>query len=70
MIENGYTTLLPYEYEITCISCGYTVMKRKQWICKIQRKKVVFIRRLERAQHNFFCKFCNIYNLYGGNDFD
>ena len=32
-------TLPPYEYEVTCISCGYNVIKRKQELSKIQRKK-------------------------------
>ena len=32
-------TLLPYEYEFTCVSCGYNVNKRKQELSKIQRKK-------------------------------
>ena len=32
-------TLLPYEYEITCFSCGYNVNKRKHELSKIQRKK-------------------------------
>ena len=32
-------TLLPYEYEWTCISCGYNVNKRKHEDSKIQRKK-------------------------------
>ena len=32
-------TLLPYEYEWTCISCGYNIKKRKHELSKIQRKK-------------------------------
>ena len=32
-------TLLPYEYEFTCFSCGYNVNKRKHELSKIQRKK-------------------------------
>ena len=32
-------TFLPYEYEFTCVSCGYNVNKRKHELCKIQRKK-------------------------------
>ena len=32
-------TLLPYEYELTGVSCGYNVNKRKYELCKIQRKK-------------------------------
>ena len=31
-------TLLPYEYEWTCFSCGYNVKKRKHELSKIQRK--------------------------------
>ena len=32
-------TLLPYEHEFTCISCGYNVIKRKHELSKIQRRK-------------------------------
>ena len=32
-------TLLPYECEYTCISCGCNVIKRKHELTKIQRKK-------------------------------
>ena len=32
-------TLLPYEYEFTCFSCGHNVNKRKHELTKIQRKK-------------------------------
>ena len=32
-------TLLPYDYEFTCFSCGYNVNKRKHELSKIQRKK-------------------------------
>ena len=35
-------TLLPYEYEFTCIVCGYNVNKRKHDLSKIQRKKNKF----------------------------
>ena len=40
-------SLLPYEYEYTCFSCGYNVNKRKHEISKIQRKKINFINRLK-----------------------
>ena len=33
-------TLLPYEYEFTCMSCGYNVIKGKHELSKIQRKKI------------------------------
>ena len=29
--------LLPYEYEFTCLSCGYNVSKQKHELSKIQR---------------------------------
>ena len=32
-------TLLPYEYEWTCFSCGFNVIKRKHELSKMQRKK-------------------------------
>ena len=32
-------TLLPYEYEWTCFSCGYNVIKRKHELSKITGKK-------------------------------
>ena len=32
-------TSLSYEYEFTCISCGYSVIKRKHELSEIQRKK-------------------------------
>ena len=33
-------TLLPYENEFTCVSCGYHVNKRKHELSKTQRKKL------------------------------
>ena len=38
-------TLLPYEYELICLSCGYNVNKRKHELSKIQRKKNLSIAR-------------------------
>ena len=35
-------TLIPYEYEWTCISCGFNINKHKREISKIQRKKNKF----------------------------
>ena len=32
-------TLLPYENEITCIACGYYVIKRKHDVSKNSRKR-------------------------------
>ena len=39
-------TLLPYEFEWTCFSCGYNVIERKLELSKIQRKRIHFINRL------------------------
>ena len=30
----------PHEYEWTCFSCGYNVMKRKKELAKIKGKKI------------------------------
>ena len=35
-------TLLPYDYEFTCCSCGYNVIKQKHELSKTQRKKIVY----------------------------
>ena len=35
-------TLLPYEDDFTCVSCGYIVNKRKHELSKIQRNKNKF----------------------------
>ena len=47
-------TLLPCEYEWTCFSCGYNVIKPKHELSKIQRKKVNFINRIKYAEQKFF----------------
>ena len=38
-------TLLPYEYQFTCVVCGYNVNKGKHEFSKIQRKKINFMNR-------------------------
>ena len=62
--------LLPYEYEITCIACGYNVNKRKQELSKIQRKKRNFINRLKYAEQKIFCICIDLYMIYDGNNYD
>ena len=47
-------TLLPYEYEFTCLSCGFNVIKQKHQLSKIQRKKINFINRLKYAEQKIF----------------
>ena len=62
--------LLPYEYEYTCISCGYNVIKRKHELSKIQRKKINFINRLKYAEQKIFCICIDVYKIYEGNDYN
>ena len=48
-------SFLPYDYEFTCIACGYNVNKLKNELSKIQRKKINFINRLKYAEQKIFC---------------
>ena len=63
-------TLLPYEYEYTCFSCGYNVNKRKHELSEIQRKEINFIIRLEYAEQKIFCICVDLYQIYEGDDFN
>ena len=63
-------TLLPYEYEFTCVSCGFNIIKQKHELFKIQRKKINFLNGLKYAEHNFFCICIDVYQIYAGNDYD
>ena len=63
-------TLLSYEYEFTCFSCGFNVNKRKHELSKIQRKKINFINRLKYAEIKIFSICLDVYMIYDGNDYD
>ena len=63
-------TLLPYEYEFTCIACGYNVNKRRHELSKIQRKKNNFINRLKYAKQKIFCICIDFFMIYDGNNYD
>ena len=63
-------TLLPYEYEYTCFSCGYNVYKRKNELSKIQRKKINFINRLNYAEVKIFSICVDLDKIYKSDDFD
>ena len=63
-------TLLTYEYEWTCFSCGYNVNKRKHELSKIQRKKINFINRLKYAEVKIFSIWVDVYKIYEGVDFN
>ena len=67
---NRNTTLLPYEYEITCFSCGYNVNKCKHELSKIQRKKINFVNRLKYAEVKIFSICVDLYKIYEGYDYD
>ena len=62
-------TLLPYEYEFTCVSCGFNVNKRKRELSKIQ-KKINFINRLKYAEVKVFSICLDVYKIYEGDDYD
>ena len=63
-------TLLPYEYEFTCFSCGFNVNKRKHELSKIQRKKLNFKNRLKYAEQKIFCICIDVYKICENNDYD
>ena len=50
-------TLLPYQYEWTCVSCGFNLTKRKHELSKIQRKKNKFYQSIE------ICRTQNILHM-------
>ena len=63
-------TLLPYEYEHTCFSCGFNVYKQKHELSKIQRKKINFINRLKYAEQKIFCICIDVYRINEDDDYD
>ena len=63
-------TLLPYEYEFICFSCGFNVIKRKHELSKIQRKKINFINRLKYAEQKQCCICIDVYKINEGDDYD
>ena len=63
-------TLLPYEYEFTCITCRYNVNKRKHELSKIQRKKINFMNRLKYAEVKIFSICVDVYKIYEGDNYD
>ena len=63
-------TLLPHDYEFTCVSCGYNVNKRKHELSKIQRKKINIINRLKFAEVKITSICVDVYENYEGIVFD
>ena len=63
-------SLLPYEYEWSCLVCGFSVTKRKHELSKIQRRKINFINRLKYAEVKIFSICVDLYKIYEGDDYD
>ena len=63
-------TLLPYEYEFTCFSCGYNAIKRKNELSKTQRKKINFINQLKYAEQKIFCICADVYKSHESDNYD
>ena len=63
-------TLLPYENEFTCFSCGYNVNERKHELSKIQRKKINFINRLKYAEVKIFSTCVDVFKIYECDKYD
>ena len=53
-----------------CISCGYNVIKRKQQLSKIQRKRINFIERLKYAEHKKFGVCLDVCKIDESDDYD
>ena len=63
-------TLLLYEYESTCFSSGFNLIKRNHELTKIHRKRINFINRFKYAELKIFCICVDVYKIYEGNGFD
>ena len=63
-------TLLPYEFEFTCSSCGFNINKRKHELSKKQRKKINFMNRLKYAEVKIFSICVDVDKTYEGDGFD
>ena len=62
--------LLTYEFEWTCISCAFNVVKGKLELSEIPGKKINFINRLKYAEQKIFCICVTVYKIYESNDYD
>ena len=63
-------TLPPTEFEFSRISCGYNIIKKKNELSKIQRKRIIFVKRLKIAEHKMFCICLQVHKLYDRDDYD
>ena len=65
-----HNTLLPYEYEGDCFSCGFNLTKRKHELSKIQLKRINFINCLKFAELKLFCICVDRYRTYEAINYD
>ena len=63
-------TLLPHEYEWSCLSCGFNLIKIKHELSKIQRKGINFINRIKYSEQRIFCVCVGVYKIHEGDDYD
>ena len=56
--------LLLHEYELTCISFGYNVVKRKHEFNESQRKKMKSINRVKNAEHKIVRICIDVYKKF------
>ena len=62
-------TLLSYENELTCISCGYNVIKENLNSLKHKEKQTNFINRVKYAEVKIFCICVDLYEVNEGKDY-
>ena len=61
-------TLLPYEYEWSCVSCGFNLIKRKHELSKKQRKKF-FNNRMKYAEVKILSICVDVYKIYESDEY-
>ena len=52
--HSNRNSLLPYEFEWTCISCGFNLIERKRELTKLQPKEIKFLNRIKYAEQKTF----------------
>ena len=62
-------TLQPYQYEYSCFSCGYNVIKQKYEVTKVQRREINFTNQFRCAQHKILCTCTKGYKINKSEDF-
>ena len=63
-------TLLPYEYEWTCVACGYNVVRRNNELRESQRKTMNPMNRLKYAENKIICLCIDGSRAFDGGDIE